>query len=497
MATQGLLAHSKPAANTNTLLYSSPVESSASTVLTVANDGTASTYSVAIKKYDQRLQLDANTYKLHEGDLISSYRLDLDTNFGSDDELSAGTLLTSGDSEKTAKFESFYIPPFTNVYVKALNIRLVTLGSVSGGDFAIGDTVTIGTSPNTTTAVVYDIATDEELNTVTLRVGPSTINGTGGGTGTGGEFDDGDVIGNGTASGTIQAGGIGTAAAEYVFSTTTAGGTYNLGSVNPISLFGDRSYRFDVSDSSMSGRDFKLSTTINGEYGPDGDIATTEDNGAEFTTGKTTNGTAGSSGAYVQYNFGLTTDLSIIYFYDGVTGSNAGAVYGGSDRRFSITDSVEYGGIYVYDVTGTWTTNDTFAFEGTTYTVSAITTGAYGYVRSYTGTTLEFILGSGSPAWSASDTFQDNPNLGGTARTTATISSILTDSTALEGDEYIAQGAANANNAVAKITALVVGPGERVVVNSTTQNNTFTLVGFEDLSTGLTVKKYNPTAPGA
>ena len=47
MANQGILAQSKPAANTDTLLYSAPVDKSASTVLNVANDGTGSTFDVA------------------------------------------------------------------------------------------------------------------------------------------------------------------------------------------------------------------------------------------------------------------------------------------------------------------------------------------------------------------------------------------------------------------------------------------------------------------
>ena len=55
--------------------------------------------------------------------------------------------------------------------------------------------------------------------------------------------------------------------------------------------FSDRTYRFDTSDSSMSGRDFSLSTTINGEWGPD-NTAGNSDDGTEFTTGKTTNGTS-------------------------------------------------------------------------------------------------------------------------------------------------------------------------------------------------------------
>ena len=80
MAKQGLLAQSKPAANTDTVLYRAPIDASASTVLTIANDGTASTYDVALKDYDQKLTLDASTYKLHQGDLLTSYFITLNTN---------------------------------------------------------------------------------------------------------------------------------------------------------------------------------------------------------------------------------------------------------------------------------------------------------------------------------------------------------------------------------------------------------------------------------
>ena len=70
-----------------------------------------------------------------------------------------------------------------------------------------------------------------------------------------------------------------------------------------LQYFTDRVYRFNVADS-MSVVRFKLSATVNGEYGPDGyRRSTADDNGTEYTTGKTTNGTAGSSGAYVQYDF--------------------------------------------------------------------------------------------------------------------------------------------------------------------------------------------------
>ena len=83
MANQGLLAQNKPAANTNTLFYSAHVDKSASTMINVANDGTASDYSVALKNYDQKLVVNgsANAYKLHEYDVITAYKMTVNTAF--------------------------------------------------------------------------------------------------------------------------------------------------------------------------------------------------------------------------------------------------------------------------------------------------------------------------------------------------------------------------------------------------------------------------------
>ena len=99
--------------------------------------------------------------------------------------------------------------------------------------------------------------------------------------------------------------------------------------VTPLTVFADRAYRFDISDSSMSGTAFALSDVVNGIHGPGGDGTSA---GTEYTTGKTTNGTAGSSGAYIQYDF--TQDAALVsqlYFYENSgAGTSPANTFGGS-----------------------------------------------------------------------------------------------------------------------------------------------------------------------
>ena len=394
MANQGLLAQLKPTGATDTVLYRAPIASSASTVLTVANDGTGAAYDVAVKDYDQKLTLDASTYLLHEGDVVSSYFVTLGTNMSPATNITPGQSLVTQDGEKSFKFESFYIPPFTTVGVKSVSIRAITVESVTGA-FLIGETITKGSGGDTTTAVIYGIAG------AVLYVGPSTINGSGA------EFAAGDSISStGNGAGTISVGGVGSATNSFTFANDGGTETYLTGGIN---LYGDRAYRFDTSDSSMSGRDFKLSTTENGVWGPDGTTGTGDD-GTEFTTGKTTNGTAGSSGAYIQYDF-TQTDVDFLYFYDGGTGTASNSEFGGEFIRVNLLDdNFPYPGFYIYDKEGTIVNNvDSFLLGGVTYTITGQTAGAYGYVKDYTGSTLKFIKGLNAADFSGTDTFRDVP----------------------------------------------------------------------------------------
>ena len=488
MANQGILAQSKPSANTNTVLYSAPIDSSASAVLTVANDGTGSAYKVGLKNYDQKLVLDASTYLLHKGDAITDYRFTVNTAIAaSNSSFVPSTKITSDDKESSLIFESFYTPPTTTIYIKKFAARIITLESING-TFAVGQTITKGTGGNTTVATIL-ASSGEGASAVTI--GPSTINGSGS------EFADGDAVtASGGATGTVSTGGVGSATNEFAYSVTTAGGTYNLYLTDTLTVFNDRIYRFDNSDSSMSGLDWSLSATVNGEWGPD-NTAGTEDDGTEYTTGRTVVGTAGSGGtAYIQYDFSQGTPPDTLYTYEGTTGTAANSGYGGSDRSISVSNAPTYTEFYAYDIDGTWTNStDTFTVAGVTYTVTAQTAGPYGYVRKYDGTSLYVVKGIGSADFST-DTFRDVPKLGTAARSTVTVNSVAVATTALEAENYIVDGVTNGNNEVDKITSIVVGPAERVVINSTTANNSFSLVGFEDVTTGFTTQAFNQSSTG-
>ena len=481
MADQGLLAQSKPGANTNVLLYEAEIDKSASAVLTIANDGTGSAYKVGIKDFDQHLVVDGSgAYKLHEGDVITAYKVTVNNAMSDATGLVAGNEIASDDQEKFFTFESFVVPDYTEIFVKDFLLRNVTTESVTG-TFTVGETITKGTGGDTTTAVIYNV------DATILSLGPSTINGSGT------EFADGDSItasGGGTA--TISTGGIATGVQTWCFSVTTAGGTYNSYQTDTLQLFGDRVYRFNVGDSSMSGRDFKISDGINGEWGLDG-IAGNADDGTEYTTGKTTSGAEGDgANGYIQYDFSANSTLAgLLYFYDGGTGTAGNNVYGGSNRNLSISSTYTYLDMYVYNVKGTWTNGaDTFTAAGTTFTVTAQDVQPYGYVRSYSGTDLKIVKGVGSTDFAGSDVIRDCPKLISGTRSNVTVQSVTTATTALEDANYIVNGVTNGNNEVDRITSIVIGPGERLVVNSTTANNSFSLIGFEDASTALSTRVF-------
>ena len=92
----------------------------------------------------------------------------------------------------------------------------------------------------------------------------------------------------------------------FLSGTDTGSGTRSTNFIFKVGF----KYKFDTSDSSLSGHNFKFSITADGSHG----------GGSEFTTNVTTNGTPGSSGAYTQIEItpetlGIAGATSTLYYY--------------------------------------------------------------------------------------------------------------------------------------------------------------------------------------
>jgi len=352
---------------------------------------------------------------------------------------------------------------FFTVYVTVQSVQELTMTTSIPNSFTVG--AVVANASNNATGIISKI--DGSVLSVTDVVGT---------------FNAGDVLNTTSTSDTItiDAGGVG-GAANKQFLDGVQQDTFEL-SKRAI-------YVFDTSDSSNSTHIFNLSETADGIHTE----ITPGVFGVPYTTYVYSNGTAGSAGAYVQYDFAAnSTPPEQIFYYD-----NGDAIYGGSDRLFTLSTNSTFTEFYVYDIEGTWTnSSDSFSTAGTTYTVTGQTSGPFGYVRSLSGTTLYVIKGVGSADFAGTDTFYDAPKDSTAQRSLVTVSSVDVATNALENENYIVVGATNSANNVDKITSLVVGPGERVVVNSTTQNNAFSLVGFEDLSTAFETRTFAQGAGG-
>jgi hypothetical protein len=113
----------------------------------------------------------------------------------------------------------------------------------------------------------------------------------------------------------------------YSIATVTAsGGNFYIDGVQQVTLSFEpgRTYRFDQADSSNGSHPLRFSTNSDGTHG----------GGSEYTTGVTTNGTAGSAGAYVQ--IAITNATPTLYYYCvNHSGMGAGSVVGNFSGNYN------------------------------------------------------------------------------------------------------------------------------------------------------------------
>ena len=280
-------------------------------------------------------------------------------------------------------------------------------------------------------------------------------------------FDNSETISNGSGvSATVSVGNITqtvfTPANRFIYDLLNSG-TFSLPPSLTLNI--DRTYRFTQSDTSNSGETFgfKLSTE-----------------GAAYTTGVTTSGTAGSSGAYTQIVVSSTTPTSLFTY--------------GSGSVASLTANKDsnplYTQIYVYDVEGSIVATDSFETTTGTCDVVTVTSGAYGYVQGVSGADIKVSLGQNSAAFTTSSSFYDSPRTTGATRSTVTVSSVTT-ATSVNVEDYLFYGKSLSANTTDKNSGIVIGPGQSVVIYSSAADLSYVLNGFEDATSDFSVIHYN------
>ena len=230
-------------------------------------------------------------------------------------------------------------------------------------------------------------------------------------------FTEAESVSGGTSNASATLGFTTTADAvintKYLVSLTQGSGHIQLASVL---VRTDRTYKFDLSDSSCN--NYPLKFSADESEGPNADPTP----GTEYTAGVSKVGTAGTSGAYTSIAVTESTEINIFAYADG---SPAGSTLG-VGFSLAVDEDPAYEEIYIYDVKGeALVAGDSFTVNSVTYTVlaSGVTPGPYGYVQSYdpVNAHLKIALGEGSAGFTAGTDFYDTPTLNNGTRTIAEV----------------------------------------------------------------------------
>ena len=185
---------------------------------------------------------------------------------------------------------------------------------------------------------------------------------------------------------------------------------------NSVSIRTDRTYKFDLSDSSCN--NYPLKFSADESEGPNADPTP----GTEYTAGVSKVGTAGTGGAYTSIAVTTSTEINTFAYADG---SPAGSTLG-IGFSLAVDEDPAYEEIYIYDVKGeALVAGDSFTVNSVTYTVlaSGVTAGPFGYVQSYdpVNAHLKIALGEGSAGFTAGTEFYDTPTLNNGTRLLAEV----------------------------------------------------------------------------
>jgi len=257
--------------------------------------------------------------------------------------------------------------------------------------------------------------------------------------------------------------------------------------IGQLQLNVDRTYKFDLSDSSNT--NYPLKFSADATEGPNDATP-----GTEYTQGVSKVGTAGQAGAYTSIAIDENTSISMFAYADGTpAASTTGIGFG-----VSVQTDPSYADIFIYDVAGEpLIAGDTFTIDGVTQTVQqgGITAGPYGYVMDWDPAKahLKVALGVGSTSFADNTEFLDTPTLNnGTrimskavtgkilsvnsvgaadaSRVAGTYASLTADATAASGDITKAKFTVVVDGAGAATVTIVDG-GEDFAAAETIQIN--------------------------
>lgn len=257
------------------------------------------------------------------------------------------------------------------------------------------------------------------------------------------------------------------------YTVTVASGTNSYGSGNKYYIDGSvspaltfdvgKTYRFDVSDSSVSGHPFRFSETANGSHG----------GGSAYTTNVTVNGTAGSSGAYVEIQVTASTPASLHYYCTNHSGMG-GSITSSNPETVSISESLARVVTYTRAFSDAYTLDDVASPSDELRTDFGINKGNIVSISesldyAFSSSQADTASLSDSPSIEFVTSFADSVTLSEVLVSGA--GSIYTDSTSLSDQEVISFSKALSDSAtITESINVVLISGSSSVLNTSALN---------------------------